>query len=81
MIHAGHFQHKHMDTFFLELNVNAQCKFCNIGFRGNLKVYEEQMIQDYGINLVGRIKRHKIKICTRREYIKLIEKYRSLVKE
>ena len=48
-MHAGHFvSRSHNATLFDEMNVHAQCYYCNIRARGNIGLYAERLIRDYG---------------------------------
>ena len=46
-LQAGHFWHGVLD--FDEMNINAQCKRCNVWLSGNLAVYSNYLIDKYGI--------------------------------
>ena len=48
-MHAGHFiTRTKANTFFDEMNVNAQCYPCNIHKRGNSGEYAYRLIEKYG---------------------------------
>ena len=48
-IHAGHFiSRRHNATMFNEMNVHAQCLFCNMWDYGNSGTYAQNLIRDYG---------------------------------
>lgn len=48
-MHAGHFvSRSHNSTLFDEMNVNAQCAWCNMFRNGQPHVYAEKLIQIHG---------------------------------
>jgi len=47
-LHAGHYIHNILSTYFDEQNVNAQCAACNTFRHGNLIEYRHGLIDKYG---------------------------------
>lgn len=52
-VHAGHFRHNKLD--FDIRNYKIQCIQCNNFLNGNLGVYKENLIRDYGIDYVKQL--------------------------
>ena len=60
-LQAGHFWHNVLD--FDEININAQCVYCNHFLSGNLASYSAYLIRKYGKRAFGDLeKRHYIAI-------------------
>jgi hypothetical protein len=79
-IHAGHFISRRMNaTFFDEMNVHAQCMFCNMWDYGAAGPYAEKLIAEYGIDefkaLIARSK--TTKQFSRQELQDLLTKYQQ----
>lgn len=77
-LQAGHFWHNVLD--FDEMNVNAQCKKCNVWLSGNLAVYSTYLIEKYGLDKFNDLKiRHyqamKGEKRNEEDYEKLINHY------
>jgi hypothetical protein len=53
-LQGGHFWHGVLD--FDEINVNAQCKRCNVWLSGNLAMYSTYLIEKYGIKAFEDLK-------------------------
>ncbi len=50
-LHAGHFiSRTHASVLFDEINVHAQCMYCNMFLSGNTGIYADNLIRDYGID-------------------------------
>jgi len=48
-LHAGHWKKRsNRSVLFERANCNAQCRVCNIDQHGNMRVYEQKMIEKYG---------------------------------
>ena len=77
---AGHYIHgNRMD--FVALNIHCQCPRCNCYLSGNLGVYAERMIAEYGEQAVAELREiskqeHKYTIF---ELEELITKYKTLL--
>ena len=53
--HAGHYIHGNwMD--FAPMNIHCQCPRCNTYLSGNLGVYAERLMADYGIDAVENLR-------------------------
>ena len=52
---AGHFRHRSLNTFFLEINVHCQCIYCNRFLHGNLGVYAVELDKKYGAGTAERL--------------------------
>jgi hypothetical protein len=77
-LHAGHFISRRMNsTLFDEMNVHAQCMFCNMYDYGATGPYAERLIADYGLEAFqALIARSKVsKQFTRPELEAIITKY------
>lgn len=77
-LQAGHFWHGVLD--FDEMNINAQCKKCNVWLSGNLAVYSTYLLEKYGLEKFEDLKiRHyqamKGEKRTELDYEKLINRY------
>jgi hypothetical protein len=49
-LHAGHFISRRVGaTMFDEMNVHAQCMYCNMYNYGSTGAYAERLIADYGV--------------------------------
>lgn len=53
-LQAGHFWHGVLD--FDEMNINAQCKRCNVHLSGNLGIYAVFLIEKYGLKKFNDLK-------------------------
>lgn len=76
---AGHFWHGVLD--FDEMNINLQCKSCNLFKSGNLAPYSLYLIKKHGIEKFEDLeKRHYLALRgeyrTDEDYRGLIEKYK-----
>lgn len=57
---CGHYiPRSHMATRFLELNCHPQCFTCNHELRGNIEVYRDHLLADYGTQDVAFLERLK----------------------
>lgn len=52
---AGHYIHGRLD--YDEININAQCTYCNRFLHGNLGVYGEKLIEKYGLERIQELRR------------------------
>ena len=76
--HAGHFIHgkKYPLSYFDERNVNCQCPRCNRFLSGNLTVYAQRLVKQYGPQILDELHAEKNTIRPGREfYESIIEKY------
>lgn len=76
---AGHWKPKSLglSITFLEINVHAQCKTCNLSLQGNQYDYGEALKKRYGpdvLNEIVRIQHTSLKL-TRPMYLDLIDNY------
>lgn len=65
---GGHYKPKGAcgaDYYFSEINVNAQCTYCNLTLQGNQVIYRQRLVQKYGEEAVldieknfGRVNRY-----------------------
>lgn len=79
---AGHYIHGNRMDFDV-LNIHCQCPRCNTYLSGNLGIYAERMIAEYGEQSVAELrerskKEHKFNIF---ELEELINKYKTLLQE
>lgn len=57
---CGHYiPRAHMATRFLEMNCHPQCFTCNHELRGNLEIYRNNLLLEYGIENVEYLERLK----------------------
>lgn len=83
---AGHYIHKKSMDFVL-MNINCQCNRCNRFLHGNLGVYAERLIAEYGEDALMRLRRieaerdKKPYKLTIQEYEDLIEYYTIRIKD
>lgn len=76
---CGHFiSRKVMATRFNEINCQPQCKRCNQFLNGNLKVFEENLIEVYGQEKIDELKSLKNKIVKNIDIGQLYDSYFSL---
>lgn len=62
---AGHFKHNCLD--FDEMNIHCQCIRCNHHLSGNLSIYAERLIADYGLEKFNDLcKRSKMALAGER---------------
>lgn len=64
-MHAGHFitgATCPTELYFNVMNVHAQCYHCNINLSGNWVIYEQKMVDRYGIDEVYKLKQSRFKI-------------------
>ncbi len=80
---AGHYIPKTagLSLYFDERNVNCQCTYCNRWMHGNLSRYAIALRKKYGESILEELDRERVKIkrFSSKEYISLIEKYKSMV--
>ena len=83
-IDAGHFipKSRGLSIYFMEENVNAQCRYCNSFLHGNQYLYSKAVDAKYGNGTSDRIykKSRKFKQYTTQEYQKLIDNYKNQIK-
>ena len=62
---AGHFIQAsgHSNTFFERKNVHCQCDRCNRYLSGNLLIYNDKMIEKYGVEEVKELRRRGNEYC------------------
>ena len=79
---AGHYIHKDCLDFDL-ININCSCVRCNKWLSGNLGVYAERLIAEYGEEAVIRLRQraNQVKKFTITELEGLIENYKQKIKE
>jgi len=70
--HAGHFVHRNCLDYDLR-NIHRQCAGCNTFRHGNLAVYAEKLIKDYGAGIIGELNRlgHEVSKPSREELQRL----------
>jgi hypothetical protein len=78
---AGHYLHNRLD--FNPMNVHCQCVRCNKWLSGNLGVYAENLIKEYGIEAVEilRLRSHQIWKPSFDELEKLLEHWKEELKK
>lgn len=81
-LQGGHFWHNILD--FDEMNVNAQCAYCNHYLSGNLAVYSTYLIKKYGIEKFNELDiRHTMALKGEKrselDYEKLYNHYNRLI--
>jgi hypothetical protein len=79
---AGHYIHK--DCLDFEgINIHCQCSRCNHFLHGNLGVYAERMIAEYGEATVNelRVRSQQVKKFTLTELEDKIKFYKGLLEE
>lgn len=54
-MHAGHFIHNTNACYFNEMNVNAQCPYCNTFKHGNLHYYKRNLEDKIGADEVKKL--------------------------
>lgn len=82
--HAGHFiPSTYSSVKFSELNINFQCKNCNVWKRGNIIEYRPRLIQKIGKEQVEALEnmRHDTFKQTREWYEEKINYYKSKLQE
>lgn len=75
---CGHYIHNKGD--FNENNLKPQCSRCNRFLNGNLGVYAENLIKDYGADFVNKLRKEvekKGNRYTRQELIEIITYYKN----
>ena len=74
---AGHYIHNKLD--FDPINVHCQCVACNKWKSGNLGVYAERLIFEYGADVVQdlRTRSNEIWKPSRTELAKLLEQWKQ----
>ena len=79
---AGHYIHR-TSLDFDEINIHCSCVRCNKWLSGNLGVYAERLIAEYGEEAIQnlRCRGNENKKFTVFELKELIEKYTELLKE
>jgi len=80
--HAGHYIHKDCLDFD-PINIHCQCVRCNMYLSGNLGVYAERLISEYGEASVAelRVRSEQIKKFTIQELEDIINKYKVLLQD
>lgn len=66
--------------YFSEVNVNAQCTYCNLTLQGDQVNYRERLIRRYGIEAVKDIEDNFRKPCLDFPYEEKIKHYKELIK-
>jgi hypothetical protein len=57
-LQCGHFMSRRfLNTRWSEVNCHVQCNECNVEKKGNLKVYELRLRQQYGDEMIDNLKR------------------------
>lgn len=82
-LHAGHWKKRDSKSVLFErANCNAQCRYCNRDLHGNMKVYENKMIEKYGQAEHDRIVilAKQVKIWSFTELDKMVKTYRAEIK-
>lgn len=77
---GGHYKPKGAcgaDAYFSEINVNAQCTFCNLILQGNQVEYRERLIKKYGRFVVEKLEKDFRQINKFFPYSEKIEYYKS----
>ncbi len=86
-MHAGHFIPRStggLSLYFHEMNVHAQCYFCNINLGGNGAEYYRRMIEKYGNDDVAELFRLRdtgYKKYSIEEYKEMKELYKDKIEE
>lgn len=78
---AGHFVGgRHNSVLFDPRNCHQQCTYCNRYLHGNVLVYNDVLIQRYGIEVVMELRRkdREIKRWTSKELLEIWEHYKNL---
>ena len=83
-MHAGHYiSRKISQTFFNEINVNAQCVNCNSFKFGDLITYRENLVKEYGEELIKELEsqRNILKQWKAYKLEDIYKKYKAKLKE
>lgn len=83
-LHAGHFISRRMNsTLFDEMNVHAQCMFCNMYNYGSTGAYAERLIKDYGMEEFQKLLKRgrESKQFTREELKEIANTYKQKLLE
>lgn len=78
---GGHYKPKGacgLDYYFSEINVNAQCTFCNLTLCGDQVNYRARLVKKYGEDIVNDIDINYHKPCKDFPFVKKIAHYKSL---
>lgn len=67
------------DAYFSEINVNAQCTFCNLTLQGNQVIYKERLVQKYGSEPIEELERTFRNPNHDFPYQEKIEHYKKLI--
>jgi len=81
---AGHYKGRgNMATRFFLKNIHCQCKICNQWKGGNLEVYGEKLVEQYGLGIIEEltIKSSRIKVFDIGELKALIVEFKMKIKE
>lgn len=80
---AGHFDHNHNSTYFLEDNCHVQCIHCNNWLHGNLYPYGRKLDEMYGEGTADRIlaEGKKEKRRGKKELQQMIDEYKETLKD
>ncbi len=78
---AGHYIHKDCLDFDI-INIHCQCVYCNKFLSGNLGIYAERLIAEYGEEAIVELRQraNQIKKFTISELKDLINKYTTRLK-
>jgi hypothetical protein len=79
---GGHYKPKgacNLTYYFSEVNVNAQCTYCNLTLQGNQVVYRERLIQKFGLEAVLDIEQNFRKPTRDFPFEEKIEYYKNKV--
>lgn len=82
-LHGGHWKKRqHHNTLFEKTNCHAQCYTCNRDLHGNMKVYENKIVEKYGEQERDRliILAKQVKHWTFEELDKMRAKWRGEIK-
>lgn len=55
---GGHYKPKGAcgaDAYYSEINVNAQCTFCNLTLQGNQVEYRKRLVKKYGEKIIAEL--------------------------
>ena len=80
---AGHFRHRSLFTFFLEIGVHCQCTYCNRFLHGNLGIYAVELDKKYGQGTAEKLIKESNKYrgaYTKKELKRIAEVYREKLK-
>ena len=86
--HAGHYVHGGNNAYsyyldFDDRNIHCQCIYCNHYIHGNLEVYQQKLIKQYGPDVIDELKQAKWKSggWGNEDLVKIIEGCKIWLKE